>query len=125
MTANPVSASSTSVSISAVYNGVTKTVSVKVVPLLGEVDLNPVSVTGGATSAGTVILVAPAPAGGVVIALSSNDPAATVPATVTVPAGNTTATFTVSTKTVTSTAWALIGATYATHTELAGFMVTP
>ncbi len=125
ITVNPVSAASTSVSISAVYSGVTKTVSVTVVPLFGEIDLNPVSAKGGTTSTGTVLLSAPAPAGGIVIALSSNNAAATVPASVTVPAGGTSATFTVSTTTVTSTTFALISGTYATHTELAGFSVTP
>ena len=49
---------------------------------------------GGNGVTGTVTLTAPAPAGGVVVALSSNNTLlVTVPATVTVPAGQTSATF--------------------------------
>jgi tripartite motif-containing protein 71 len=58
--------------------------------------LVPSLVSAGASSTGTVTLVAPAPAGGQAIALQSLNPAvATVPASVLVPAGKTTATFTV------------------------------
>src|SRR3989449_9192045 len=64
---------------------------------LSSVSLNPVSVTSGSTSIGTVTLSAAAPAGGAVVTLSSSDATvATVPASVTVPAGSTRATFTAS-----------------------------
>ena len=42
---------------------------------------------------GTITLTAPAPAGGLSVALASSTPAATVPATVVVPSGNTIQTF--------------------------------
>src|SRR2546422_9932062 len=70
---------------------------------LSSVSLNPVSVTSGSTSIGTVTLSAAAPAGGAVVTLSSSDATvAAVPASVTVPAGATSATFTASTVTCTS-----------------------
>jgi len=65
--------------------------------------VNPISVTGGTSSTGTVTLSVPAPAGGAVVTLSSsNTAAASVPATVTVSAGSSTAIFTVTTNTVTT-----------------------
>ena len=60
--------------------------------------LNPARVVAPASSTGTVILSAPAPAGGVVVRLSSSETKkATVPASVTVPEGATTATFAIKT----------------------------
>lgn len=60
--------------------------------------LNPTTVNAGQTSTGTVTISNTAQAGGVVVNLSSDNPAvATVPATVTVPSGSTLGTFTVST----------------------------
>ena len=50
---------------------------------------------GGGTGQLTVRLNGTAPAGGAVVVLASNDPAVTVPASVTVPAGNQSAAFTV------------------------------
>ena len=59
------------------------------------VSVSPASVPSGTPSIGTVTLSAPAPTGGVVVGLSSNAPAATVPTGVTVPQGATSATFSV------------------------------
>jgi hypothetical protein len=61
--------------------------------------VSPASVTGGTPATATVTLQSPAPANGngIVVALSSNNSAATVPATVTVPAQMTSATVTVTT----------------------------
>src|SRR5437763_12392378 len=68
-------------------------------PALASMTLNPATLTGGANSTGTVTLSAAAPAGGAVVALTSNNlNAATVPASVTVAAGATTARFLVATK---------------------------
>ena len=76
--------------------------------------LNPASVNGGASATGTVTLPAAAPAGGVVIALSSDNAKAVVPASVAVAAGQTSQTFTVTTAAVTGTQSVTISA------ELAG-----
>jgi hypothetical protein len=73
------------------------------------VRIAPTDVVGGTPATGTVTLTAPAPAGGVEVPLTSDDPvAATVPAAVTVPAGSTTASFPVTTNAVTNPQSSLI-----------------
>ena len=70
-------------------------------PALASVRISPTDVVGGTPATGTVTLTSAAPAGGVAVPLTSDDPiAATVPATVTVPAGSTTASFPVTTNVV-------------------------
>jgi hypothetical protein len=70
---------------------------------LSAITLNPASVRGSDPSQGTATLSGPAPAGGAVVVLSSDNPSAvTVPLSVTVPAGATSATFTVTTAQVTT-----------------------
>jgi hypothetical protein len=91
---------------------------------LASVSLNPTSVTGGATSTGTVTLTAAAPAGGANATLTSgNTAAATVPANVSIPAGQTSATFTVTAKAVTTNATAAISAAYGGVTKSATLTV--
>jgi hypothetical protein len=67
-------------------------------PALQSIAVAPTSVLGGAPATGTVRLTGPAPAGGVVVKLSSNNGVATVPATVLVPEGATSANFPVTTR---------------------------
>ncbi len=74
------------------------------------VTLTPQSVGGGAVVTGDVTLTTVAPAGGFVVSLSSSDPAAVVPATVTVPAGQLHATFPITTSAVASIVTAEIAA---------------
>ncbi len=69
-------------------------------PTLAQVTVNPAIVVGGTSAQGTVTLSGPAPAGGAVVSLSSSNPAATVPATVTVPANGLSAIFTITTTAV-------------------------
>lgn len=107
-------ASTTQVTIQGTY-GSTQGTTLTVLPpsaVLASVTLNPTSVTGGASSTGTVTLSAAAPTGGAVVTLSSGNPAATVPASVTVAAGSTSTTFTVTTSGVASQTSAVITATY-------------
>jgi hypothetical protein len=80
-------------------------------PAVSALGLNPSTVTGGAGSTGTVTLSSAAPAGGLVVNLTSNNTAASVPASVTVAAGATTATFSVTTTSVTATQAPVISAT--------------
>ncbi|AHG92457.1 hypothetical protein J421_4922 (plasmid) [Gemmatirosa kalamazoonensis] len=80
---------------------------------LASVAVSPTSVTGGGTPNGTVALTAAAPSGGIVVTLSDNSAAASVPTSVTVPAGATSATFAISTS-------AVAGATSVTITATAG-----
>jgi hypothetical protein len=76
---------------------------------LSALSVSPTDVVGGDPATGTVTLSAAAPAGGVVVALSSdNTAAATVPASVTVPAGATSATFPVTTNAVSNAQSAVI-----------------
>jgi len=75
---------------------------------LSTVTVNPVSVNGGTAATGTVTLGSPAPAGGVVVTLTSSSAAAVVPASVTVAAGATTATFAISTTSVVASTAAVI-----------------
>ena len=66
-------------------------------PVLVSLVLNPTTVYGAGSSAGTVTISLKAPTGGVVVKLVSNLKAASVPATVTIAAGSTLAKFTVKT----------------------------
>ena len=77
---------------------------------LSTVSVNPVSVNGGTAATGTVTLGSQAPAGGVVVTLTSSSAAAVVPASVTVAAGATTATFPISTTSVVASTPAVITA---------------
>jgi hypothetical protein len=91
---------------------------------LTSLTLSPSTLTGGAASTATVTLGSAAPSqGGFVTLSSSNKPAATVPASVTVPAGSTTATFPVSTAAVTSSTTSTISATYGGVTRTATLTV--
>jgi hypothetical protein len=75
---------------------------------LSTVSVNPVSVNGGTAATGTVTLGSPAPAGGVVVTLTSSSAAAVVPASVTVAAEARTATFAISTTSVVASTAAVI-----------------
>jgi trimeric autotransporter adhesin len=123
-------AANTGVTITGTYSGVTRTATLTITPApppasLSAVALNPASVTGGASSTGTVTLTSAAPAGGITVTLSSNTGAATVPATVTVAAGATTATFTVTTATVSTATVSTITAAYNGVTRSATVTVNP
>lgn len=78
-----------------------RSVTITVQLALSSLSVFPFSVTGGAGAQGTVTLTGPAPAGGVVVALSSgNSAAAAVPPGVTIAAGATSATFPITTSAV-------------------------
>jgi hypothetical protein len=94
-------------------------------PAASAVALSPSTVTGGAGSTGTVTLSSAAPSGGLVVSLSSNNAAASVPASVSVPAGATSATFGITTTSVTTAQPALISATGGGVTRSATLTVNP
>jgi trimeric autotransporter adhesin len=88
--------------ITAAVSGSQGSASITVAPGAAQVlglTLSASSVVGGNPVTGTLVISSPAPAGGMVVTLSSSDPV-TVPASVTIPAGQTTATFTVNTRAV-------------------------
>ena len=88
--------------------------------------MNPSSVQGGSPSTGTVTLSGPAPVGGALVSLSSdNTSAATVPASVTVAAGASSATFAVTTSAVSGSTAVTISALYGGVTRTAPLTVTP
>jgi hypothetical protein len=111
-------AASTTITISAIYGGATRSASLTVTPAppppptLASLTLDPASVIGGQSSTGTVTLTGPAPAGGAQVFLSSSNGVARVPSSVTVPAGATSATFTVNTSFVLISTSATISASY-------------
>jgi hypothetical protein len=63
-------------------------------PVLSAISCGSASMTGSGTDACTVTVNAAAPVGGLIVSLSSNNTAVTIPATVSVPAGATSAGFT-------------------------------
>jgi hypothetical protein len=121
----------TPVTLTATYNGTSTTATLTVTPVpppvtLQSVSVNPTSVPGGTTSQGTVTLSSGAPAGGIVVFLSSsNTAAAGVPASVTVAAGGTNATFTVTTAAVSASTAVTMSAEYDGITRTATLTVNP
>jgi hypothetical protein len=113
---NPVT-QTTQVVISAARAGVSQpqTLTVNPAPVtLSTLSLSPTSVLELDPATGTVTLSGPAPAGGIVVTLSSSNTAvATVPSTVTVAAGQTSATFQVATRGVSADTQVTITATRA------------
>jgi hypothetical protein len=93
--------------------------------IVSSLALSPASVTGGSPSAGTVTLNGPAPAGGAQVTLSSNNPAAVVPASVTVAPGGTSANFSVTTSAVAASTPVSISASYGGGTQTASVTVIP
>jgi len=95
--------SSTPVTFTASLLGARAVASVHVTPVLSSISLGTTNITGGNSDGGRVVLTGAAYQGGIVVNLSSSNPAvAHVPANVTVPEGASSATFTVTTSPVSS-----------------------
>jgi hypothetical protein len=94
-------------------------------PSLAALGLSASSVTGGSPATGMVALDGPAPAGGVQVALSSSNAAASVPGSVTVPAGQTSVNFNVTTSAVATSTPATISASYGDRTQSVSLTVLP
>ena len=93
---------------------------------LASVSASPNPVIGGNASTGTVTLSLPAPAGGIVVTLTSgNTGVATLPATVTVAQGQTTAAFAVATTVVAASTNVTLSAAYNGVTQTAALTVNP
>ncbi len=94
--------------------------------LLSGISFNPNPVFGGDQAVGSVTLASVAPAGGIVVTLSSSNPTiAGVPVSVVVNQGATSASFMVRTSTVVRTSMATISATYSGQVQQATLTVTP
>ena len=80
-------------------------------PAVSSLVCSPVSLSAGASATCTAALTQAAPTGGTVVAVSSDNPALTVPASGTVPAGATSMTFQATAGSVTASASAVVTAT--------------
>jgi hypothetical protein len=94
-------------------------------PVYTFVEVTPNPVVGGQTVTGKVSIPGPAPVGGYVIKVSSNDSGVKVPASVTIPAGAFSQTFSIPTVGVNSNATATISATFAGGTGTAQLVRIP
>jgi hypothetical protein len=88
-------------------------------------NLSPSSVTGGEPAYGTVVLTAAAPAPGILIELSTDDPAVNVPATVRVTGGATSAPFIVTTLPVGTITTAMISGKHDGVRKSVGLAIKP
>jgi hypothetical protein len=118
------------VDIQASFGGTTPTATLTVNPplYLSSLSVAQGSVAGGKTVIGTVVLNGAAPAGGALVGLASDSPAAMVPPGILIPAGQTTATFSVNTNAVTTPITVTLAATYGSlipATGTAKLIVTP
>lgn len=92
---------STTATISASFGGISASATITITPYaFSGFAVSPSSVPGGITSVGTVTVDGVAPANGLTINLTSNNPAATVPGAVVIPAGASSATVSISTSSV-------------------------
>lgn len=125
ITTVPVTVSQSGI-VTASFGGVLKSMPLIVGPIaLSSLVVTPVSVAGGVNVTGTVILNGPAPAAGVVVTLSDNLPATTVPLSVTVPAGSMSRTFTIPTVIVAASQSGTVTAKQGLITKLAALTVRP
>jgi len=117
------------VSVTAKYGTVTQQVSITLQPAtMMSLTVTPTSVKGSGTTvvSGVVTLTGPAPAGGLVVSLSStNSAVASVPKSVTIPSGGTSVKFMVTHKKVTSSTPITIAAILGQAQETAVLTVTP
>jgi glucose/arabinose dehydrogenase len=102
VTTSPVVTSVSAVLTATLNGSVHATLNLIPPPAVIGLTFNPSFVVGGSTAAGTVTISVPAPSGGTVVALSSDNGAVSVPPSVTVPEGSTTASFSAATAPVAS-----------------------
>lgn len=118
--------STTTVVLTASGGGVNISTNLSVNPIVPtSLSVNPTSILSGQTTQGTVTIAAPAPAGGMAIALSSSNAAVSVPASVTVAQGATSATFTATAGTVASITTAVLTASSSGTNVSASVTVNP
>jgi hypothetical protein len=129
ITAAPVLLPATTVGLTAALNGVTVSGFVQIFPApplaISTVSLTPAVVVGGAQLSGTVTMNVPLQALPATVALTSNNPAVTVPSTVDVPLGASAVNFVATTTTVGVAVNAVITATFNGTAVSAGATVNP
>ena len=94
-------------------------------PVLAGLAVDRPQVTGGSRATGTVLLSAPAPAGGVQVALAAGSGAVVIPSDVQVAAGESSATFAIATTPVTMLTVTTLSATLAGVGKTVTFTLTP
>ena len=118
----------TPVTLAAFYNGTAKTASLTVNPpatALSSITVSPNSIVAGLSTSGTVTLTAPAGVNGVIVSLTSSNPAAaSLPASVTIPAGATFATFPVSAGMLNATTTVVLSCSFAGVSMSANLTIT-
>ena len=118
--------SSTNYTVTASSGSVAVSGSFTVTPgALGPLTFTPSPIVGEQNTAGTVRLEKAAPAGGAVVSLSSDNPALTVPASVTVPAGAYAASFTAHSSTVTDKTFVFATASYSGDSTTTRLLLYP
>lgn len=112
--------------ITASFGGVSKTLEVTLRPGgLQALKIKPVALVGGGSAEGTVVLSAPAPAGGRNVVLASESAAVGVPSAVIVAEGQTTATFPITTSVVGVTTTVRVSATLGVVTKKVSMTLEP
>ena len=114
--------------VTASYSGSSTTAAVTITSTpatMTPLQCSPTSIASGATSSCTLTMSKAAPTGGSSVALSSNNAALTVPASVTVAAGATSGAFTAKAGTVTANQTATITASYSGSSASSAVTVTP
>jgi len=118
-----------SAELTASYSGVWASADIAVSPynplLIGSFSVVPTLLFSAETGTGTVQLTGVAPAGGILISLSSSSSVVTLPSTVTVPQGSTSVTFNVTAGTVTTSTQVQLTATYAGMPNVISVGVVP
>jgi hypothetical protein len=92
---------------------------------LAAIAVDRTQLTGGSPAVGTVMLAAPAAAGGAMVSLSAASSAVAVPAAITVAAGATAATFAIATRPVALVTASTLSATHAGVTRTTTLTLTP
>lgn len=114
-----------SATISASLNGLSEKAALTILPpALKSFTVSPSTVSSGKSAKGTVTITAAAPAGGLVISISSNAGAVDPPGSVAIPAGKTSATFSIATTKVSSKTSVTISASAGGVTKTALLTVT-
>lgn len=115
----------TVVAVAGSLNGVSKSAGLTInPPSVVSVSLSPASVAGGKASTGTVTISVAAPAGGLVINLTSSNAAAATPSSLTIAAGKTSGAFSISTSKVSSKTTATISASSGSSAKSATLTIT-
>ncbi len=118
--------SETSVTITASLGSSSQTATLTLNPLgLSSLTIHPNTVNDGRPSTGVVELNGPAGAGGVVVALASDNAAATIPASVTISAGHSSATFVIATAAVSAQTTVTLTATLGSVSKTATLTINP